>query len=571
MSLCSELENINISVNYFCFIREVFDDYMQCITNYRAITNEYLKKLSMLQDKFKTKLLGKEKDNLKNKNINTNHIFSLTSPVAKIIDKQIENLKMFIEGIGFQIENNNKVIKEKEILSNKFQLMFEEARKDLLKKYREIDKLKDLYKMNMANTEEIINKHYNKKDNNAMTKDQMKNMITATKKIEKEYKNLINSTKLYEETFDSLYLSSLENFKKLSSETSNQMKDSIIDFIVLFKNNVKMQLSEIDMYLPELSDLDEVKIIENIITSSYRKNNKLIHVKPEKYSLKVFQKKNRGQEEEEKEDEDNLNTNLVLNLEDGFEEMMLIKDETLLKTFKTMKENFELFEDKNLNVEIEEEKIKCLQLTQKIFNIENPKLQNDIPTEREVEQLNSLLDKHHNRVVFLQQLSEFRTSRFEISQKTFDIFTKLFYTMIDTVQRDNDFHTISNIIIISQTYYTKGEKESDKIYLQKKIQNNEIFKSQKFWEEFLEFSINKKIVQCVSNDVKSGNILKEKRKDTEDKMSNIAFSQIAPYTDNMKEFGLDKEIIKQVVFPIMEKYKMSNQLIETINGIINNS
>ncbi len=568
MSLCSELENINTSINYFCFIKEVFDDYMQCINNYKVITNDYLKKLMMLQDKFKYKLTRKEKDNTKYKNVNTNHIFSLTSPISKIIDKQIENLQMFIDGINGQIENNNKVIKEKEILSNKFQLMFEEARKDLLKKYREIDKLRDIYKMNMANTEDMINKYYNKKDNNnTITKDQMKNMISSTKKIEKDYKNLINSTKLYEETFDSLYLSSLENFKKLSSETSNQMKDSIIDFIVLFKNNVKMQLSEIDMYLPELSDLDEVKVIENIIISSYRKNNKLIHVKPEKYKLKIFQKKN--EVEEGKEAEENLNTNLMLNLEDGFEEMLLIKDEALIKTIKMMRENFELFEDNNLNLEIEEEKIKCLQLTQKIFNLENPKSQNNFPTEEEIDQLDKLLDKHHNRVVFLQQLSEFRNKgKFEISQKTFDIFDKLFNTMINTVQRDNDFHAVKNAIIISQTYYIKGEKENDKIYLQKRIQNNEIFKSQKFWEEFLEFSINKEIVNCVSNDVKSGNILKENRRETEDKMSNIAFSQIVPYTDNMKEFGLDKEIIKQVVFPRMEKYKMSDELIESIKGII---
>ena len=567
MSLCSELENINTSINYFCFIKEVFDDYMQCINNYKVITNDYLKKLMMLQDKFKFKLTGKERDNTKYKNVNTNHIFSLTSPFSKIIDKQIENLQMFIDGINGQIENDNKVIKEKEILSNKFQLMFEEARKDLLKKYREIDKLRDIYKMNMANTEDMINKYYNKKDNNnTITKDQMKNMISSTKKIEKDYKNLINSTKLYEETFDSLYLSSLENFKKLSSETSNQMKDSIIDFIVLFKNNVKMQLSEIDMYLPELSDLDEVKVIENIIISSYRKNNKLIHVKPEKYKLKIFQKKN--EVEEGIEAEENLNTNLMLNLEDGFEEMLLIKDEALIKTIKMMRENFELFEDGGLNLEIEEEKIKCLQLTQKIFNLENPKSQNNFPTEEEIEQLDKLLDRHHNRVVFLQQLSEFRNKgKFEISQKTFDIFDKLFNTMINTVQRDNDFHAVKNAIIISQTYYIKGEKENDKIYLQK-IQNNEIFKSQKFWEEFLEFTINKEIVNCVSNDVKSGNILKENRKETEDKMSNIAFSQIIPYTYNMKEFGLDKEIIKQVVFPRMEKYKMSNELIESIKGII---
>lgn len=567
MSLCSELENINLTINFFYFIRDIFTDYMQYISNYKIITSEYLKKLIMLQEKMSYKLSGKERDSFKLRNININHIYSLTSPITKIIDKQIENWKISLDGIESQIENNNKIIKEKEILANKFQLMFEESRKDLLKKYREIDKLRDIYKLNMANTEGVINKFLSKKENNSVTKDQMKTMISNTKKIEKEYKNLINSTKLYEETFDSLYSSSLENFKKLCSETSDRMKDSIVDFIVLLLNNVKMQSSEIDMHLPELNRLDEIKTLENIIINSYKKNNKLVHVKPEKYQLKIFQKKI---EDEEKEEEGILNTNSIINLEDGFEEMMLIKDEKIFKIIRIMKENFELFEDHNLNLDIEEEKYKCMELAQKIFNIETKKIPGNNPTNEDLDLLNSLLDKHHNRVVFLQQLSEFRnTGKFEISEQTFDILSKLFNTMINTVQRDNDFHTVKNTIILSQTYYKKGENENDKFYLQKMIHNNEIFKSKKFWEEFLDFSINKEIVQCVSNDVKNGNILKENRRDTEDKMCNIAFAQIAPYTDNMKEFGLDKEVIREVVFPKMEKYKMTEELIETVKGIIN--
>ena len=244
MSLCSELENINISIDYFIFIKGVFADYLQYIMNYKIITNEYIKKLELFQEKFSSKLSGAEKDNIKNKNMNISHIFSLTSPLIKIIQRQIENLKIFMEGIDLQTENINKLIKEKEILSNKFQIMFEESRKDLLKKYREIDKLRDMFKINMSNTEDILDKYFNKKDNIIISKDQMNNTLSTTKKIEKEYKDVINSTKLYEETFDSLYLSSLENFKKLSSETSNQLKDSITNFLVLLKDNMKMMLME---------------------------------------------------------------------------------------------------------------------------------------------------------------------------------------------------------------------------------------------------------------------------------------------------------------------------------------
>jgi len=567
MSLCSELENINISIDYFMFIKEVFNDYLQYISNYKSITNEYIQKLEIFHEKFRDKLLGIDEDNIniKNKNINTSHIFSFTSPLIKIIGKQIEYLKIFMEGVDSQIENNNKWIRENEILSDKFQLMFDEARKDLLKKYREIDKLRDLYKINMSNTEDILIKNLNKKESNNIIKEQIKNVLTSSKKIEKEYKDLINSTKLFEGTFDSLYLSSLENFKKLSSEASNQFKESIINFIVLFKDNMKMISIELDMHIPSLSNSDEKKEMENIIISSYSKNNKLIHVKPEKYRLKLL----RNAEEEEKLN-DNLYKPPIIKIEDGFGETSLIEDENILKVIKTMKENFELFEDNNLDIEIEEEKYKCLQLTKKIFNIENPKLQKNIITDEEIEELNNLLVEHHNRVVFFTVLSGPRgNGKFEITQLTFEILSKLLNTVINKVEKDNDFHSVENAIIISQTYYVNIDKNK-KLYLQQKIEKNEIFKSKKFWEEFLDFCINKQIVKSVTNDVKNGNILKENRKDAEIKMSNIALGKIAPCINNMKDFGLDKESIIQIIFPKMQKYRMNNESIELVKNIIDN-
>ena len=571
MSLCSELENINISVDYFSFIKEVFNDYLQYIFNYKTITNEYIQKLEIFHEKYSDKLLGNDLDTTKYKNVNTKHVFSFTSPLIKIIGKHIEYLKIFMEGIDSQIENSNKWIKENEILSNKFQLMFEEARKDLLKKYREIDKLRDLYKLNMSNTEDILVKNFNKKDKNNIMKDQIKSSLTSAKKIEKDYKDLINSTKLFEGTFDSLYLSSIENFKRLSSEMSNQLKDAIINFIVLLKDSMKMISIELDMHIPSLSNLDEKKEMEKIMVNSYSKNNKLIHVKPEKYRLKLFKKR----KEEETGNDNNLIKPPILNIEDGFGEISLIEDENIINIIKTMKEHFEFFEDNNLDMEIEEEKHKCLILTKKIFNIEDPKLKNNTPTDEEIEKLNTLLDKHHNRVVFLQILSGPRGSgKFEITQLTFDILSKLLNTIINKVERDNDFHSVENAIIISQTYYVNDNKnnqnKNNKIYLQQKIQNNEIFKSKKFWEEFLDFCINKQIIRSVTNDAKNGNILKENRKDTEDKMSNIAFGRIAPYVNNMKDFGLDKESIIQIVFPKMEKYRMNNESIELVKNLIDN-
>ena len=565
MSLCSELENMNISINYYSFIKEVFEDYIKYITNYKNITNEYLKKLIQNHEKYGPRLMGKEKDLSKYKGIKTTHIYSITSPIPKIINKQIENLKFFITGIDSQIESYNLIIKEKDILSTKFQQMFDEAKKDLLKKYRDIDKLRDNFISTMSNTEDTINKYITRKDN-PLSFNEMKNTISASKKIEKEYKNLINSTECYEETFDALYISSIENIKKLSSETSNQMKDIIIDFIILLKNYNKMLSSEIDIYLPGLNEMNEIKIMEDIIEKSFKKNNKLVHVTPDKYNLKIFSKND--------DTEDILYSHPILNIEDGFKEMTIIKDMNILSIFKIMKENFDLIEDHNMDIKIEEEKLNCLKLTDKILELENPKKdknRNNIgPTNQEINELNNLLDIHHNRVVFLQKLSEYRNKgKFEINEKTFDILSKLFITIINTIERDNDFHSVKNAIILSQTYYIKTDNNNGKKYLQKIIQDNNIFKSKKFWVEFLEYSINKEIVTSVNNDVKTGNILRENRKEAEDKMSNIAFSQILPYADNMIEFGMNKEIIMEVVFPKMIQYKMSNELIESIKSIVN--
>ena len=496
--------------------------------------------------------------NIKYQNLNTSHIYKITSSIPKIIDKQIENLNLFMSGIDSQINSYESIIKEKDILFSKFSMMFNEARKDLLTKYREIDNLKENFIKSMENTEDIVKKYLNKK--NQIPYEQIKNIIKSSKKIEKEYKNSINFVKSYELNFGSTYQCSKENIKKLITDISNQMKNIITDFLILLKNNIKMQSSEIDIYLPELSDLNEEKILEEIIENSFSSKNKLGYIKPYKYKLKIFQ------------NIDNKNNEIldpILKLEDGFEEMPTIKDMRILNIFKTMKENFELIEDNNIDLKSEEGKMKCLTLTEKILSLEDKKAnKNNGPTDEDVKELNNLLDIHMNRVVFLQKLSEYRTKgNFEFSQKTFDIFSILFNTIIDTTERDNDFHSIKNAIILSQTYYVKidGQKK----FLQKSIHNNKIFQSKKFWEEFLQYSISKEIVACIYNDTKNGTLLNENKKESEDKKSNIAFSQILPYTDNMREFGLDKETILEIISPIISQYKISQESIEVIKSIFN--
>ena len=194
-----------------------------------------------------------------------------------------------------------------------------------------------------------------------------------------------------------------------------------------------------------------------------------------------------------------------------------------------------------------------------------------LPKEEDIDNLNSLLDMHHNRVVFLQKLSEYRNKgKFEIIQKTFDILSRLFNTIVNTIERDKDFHSVKNVIILSQTYYVKSDDKNGKKYLQKIIQENKIFKSKKFWDELLDYVINKEIFESLRFEHANikGNEIKKNRKEYEDKMSNIAFAQIIPYADNMIEFGMDKKTIQEIIFPKMTIYKMSDKLINSIKSVI---
>ncbi len=561
MNIDVGLENIKKAMAYYDFIKEVYEDYIEYITNYIEKTSEYVNQLNIFKEKFNHKLNGKDKNKTKYKNINTQQIYSIVSPITKLINKQIESLESLMSGIMIQIETYNSNSKDSSRLYSNFKTMFEDASNDLQQKIQEILKAKENFMSSMANTEMAIKKYIDKEDNPILY-NEMKNAVILSQKYEKEYKNIIKTVKTYEEHFDSSYEITNTNMKELINNTLKDIKENIFGFSVLFKDYITMQSIEIDMYFPELNTTNENKITEKdeLFQMIYKREYRPEPYKTEKYKLKILK-------EDEKHEEDMSYSNQILKLEDGLDEMTLIKDEKILSILKYMEKYFKLIEINNMNLDIEEEKIKCSNLTDELLTLEDPK-PGKFPKE-DLDKLTALLDKHHNRVVFLQRLSEYRSKgKFEITKETFDILANLFNRIIDTVGRDNDFHSAKNTIIISQTYYLKTEN-NEKKYLQKMIQDNQIFKSKKFWDEFLTFAINKEIITCFSNDSKNGTILKENTKDFNEKKTNIAFTQILPYADNMVGFGLDKQMIQEVIFPQLDKYNMSNELIESVKAVLN--
>ena len=577
-------ENIIITDNYYIFLKQISEEYLKYITNYKIATGEYLKKISINQQKYSPKLL---ENNTQLKDINSNHIISLTSIVPKVVEQQMINIEYFVEGFDEKLEKFEKFIKEKIIEYTDYQNSFKEIKNELTKKYKEIEKIKGNFMTNINIAEENIHKFYikqndNKKKTNSKLnisqidtnnhelyvsfEDQVNNSIQKTKKLEEEYKTNIILVKNYEKNYIEAIENTREKGRNILSEIANRLKDLISDVLVFLRNSFKIPLSEIDTYINEIVSLDEYSKFDKSIKSSYKNYNILKPINTEKYTLTFF-KANQN---------NNINNINITNnnnsiIEEGLQEMDFVQEEEIFMTIKKMIENFELLDKKNFDLVVEEEKLRCKYLTLKILSFAptNKLYANQISkiTLDEVEEIDDMLQKKMNRVIFIQKLSQFRTRGiFEFPEREYNILSRLFNKIVKIIESEQDYESAINIIILSQTYYLI--KNNQKEYLQKTIMNNELFKTKKFWETFVNYSINKEIELSQKTDEKNGVVINDK-KEKEEKYSNIVSAQLVPITVNMIDFGLDINIVEEIILPIIKHYKISPEFAEVVMTTIN--
>ena len=110
--VCSEVENMSISTNYYEFIKQMYSNVTKYIKKYKEDTGEYFKKLVKIQEKYKQKLNGVE-ELKKINNINTSHIISLSNNLFDVINVQVNNLKIFLVEVEDIIKSFEKTLKEK--------------------------------------------------------------------------------------------------------------------------------------------------------------------------------------------------------------------------------------------------------------------------------------------------------------------------------------------------------------------------------------------------------------------------------------------------------------------------
>ena len=611
---CSELDNITISFDYFNSIKEVGDELIKYIKGFNQLSQEYIKKLQIFHTNFGKKIS-------KTENQKASQIISLTSKIEEVISQIIELCQISINDIDLRVKNFETLLKEKTDNVNSLKKSPSELTKDLSSSYIEIKKTKTSYFNSLLATEDLIEKYYMDlykiqehedglgvklsdneynllKENQKNQQNEMTNSIKISKKYEKFYKGAISASIKNHDKFINDCNSYKDKIKENACEISDEIKNLLLAFLLSIKNNYKKPLYLTDSYITYYNTLNEHDETDKIITSSFKTDNQLKNFEFAKYQLKTFShlknnnylKDQENNESNDKNKNNNQNGNenqrkLVEKIEDGFSEIRYICDESLVMTLKSLFKNFELIEKEGLDIKFEEAKNKTQKYILKIIKNMNsyPFAKKGVNNENNVEKLQEyaleykreelsqkeltdlikLLNVHENRIIFLQKLSDYRTrGQFVLCDKDFILLSQLFNIITDKIQQDADYHAAEMIIVLSQTYYI--EEGTRKKYLQESFKENKTFKDKNFWEQFLCYSINKEIMKTLNLDQK----IKEDKEKSDYKYSNIVFAQILTLIDNMFEFDLDCETIKEVLNPKISVYKLNDMLKETINDVI---
>lgn len=617
---CSEIDNINITFDYFTSVKQIGEEFIKYLRGYRQLSQEYMKKLQIFETNFGRKI-SRPAENPK-----VSQLVDLTSKITDLIFQNIELFDFSIKEIDERINDFEKYLKEKVEIVNNLKKSFTEVGKNLLCQNIEINKTKNIFINSLSKTEEIIDKYYIDKSKiqehesglgkklteneyNILKEQQknqlqeMNNSIKLSKKYQDFHKGSIEASKKLKDNFVKECQSCQEKIRKNTCELSEEIKNLVCTFLLSYKNIYKQPLSLIDICINKFNLLEEEKEMDSIIISSYKNDNPLKYMTPTKYKLKSFshlkssnylnnqdeinneENDNKAKNNNNNKEENSLVRKSIENLEDGFDEMRYICDESLVMTIKSLFENFDLIEKEDFNIKFEEEKNRAQKYVLKIITNMNSypfakegfysnnnlniaqeyviEYKREELTKEELKDLIELLNIHENRIIFLQKFSDYRArGKFVLCDKDYILLSQLYNIICDKIKKDSDYHAAEMVIILSQTYYIEEGKKRK--YLQESFKGNKLFKDKNFWEEFLCYSINKEIMKTLQRD----QLVKEDKENSDYKYSNVVFTQILTLIDNMFEFDLDSEIVKEVLNPKISYYRLNDEFKQTINDII---
>jgi hypothetical protein len=176
---------------------------------------------------------------------------------------------------------------------------------------------------------------------------------------------------------------------------------------------------------------------------------------------------------------------------------------------------------------------------------------------------------------FLILLSKLRTNnRFEQGKKLIEFLGKIMISILDYAEKKKLYEYAKNCIILSQTFFYKKDDNDEKYYLLEIIRKHKWLVTSDFWINFIDEMISQEINKFLVNhqEIKKEDILNgsaELDAKMKSKISELLFSQLLPYINNMHEFNLALKDIVNVAETFSSKYNyMEESQMQSIFGLI---
>ncbi len=579
IDICNyQCKNVLTYLSYFNKISKRAENYYFYIHKYKEFTTEYLIKINNLLNSFtpsfdkanslknnnltnNEEIYNKEEDKLKIElNIDLSPFEKITSGIYKDLQEQIKSINFFLKNIEFSLDNFKFIINKTKLdiekqkmkyinLKNNFLGIinfYNKENEDLLKEFsyleeriikhyiftKKITKYKKQY--SKIDTEDNINKkivEIKEKENTFLQKDKnrLKNLIDFNKEIE-DYKSKIkNSIFLLIKIFNLSISTFSKYFRNLLSLNEEKKPVNKINEKKEIKND---EFNEYELIINKYLK----KITNDTIQAS------LIQTKPKKYSTKIL--KNMPQE-------------IYYILEKGGYNITLsdiqINSDDVINIMKNFKDFNLIIRDEN-GTEKEKNKIIIEEIIDKMFinkNTNKEKLLED-----EANKLFKYLESNKDyRIHFFAILGIKRDNKNNtLTIQLFNVITKIFSFLADIILKEKDYESECNLLILAQTFY-KLEKDNKKIFICDSIKDKALFKNEEIWIEYLKYQVSsdyqKKYLIIKSNK----NNEQPDQKVIDKRNIEIIFSQILSTNQSMKNFGVDKNKILNIVKFLLGYYK----------------
>lgn len=550
INYCTELKNLNIK------IAKKIEEYKLAIN--QKLTTEISRKT--ITKKSKTIKNEETKNNKKNtiefsKTNKENMIISKEENpmIDKLISEGLQNLLNFYQNkckiISKQVSNLGTILYKFTSTQKKYDpdiiVNVQKCGKDFDINYIKLMKVKQAYFKKMCEFEIYL--HQQEKDKKI---EKLENVINDNQEKEKGTNINNNNEPLTEEQKIEELINLRQNYKKYLVRLSYVQKE-YIDKINEIGNDIKcFNIDENNLLYNilktfEENDLAILKELNNFCLL-YEHNKKLIDALNLELSNTLI-------------NDDRIYTNYVF--EEFVPKFKSIKDQKDLLVIQKMNESIGFEFDKiKTNNSNNEEKNDCHINYQNIDNnllfiLLMGKFTNGetLLTKKEKDMLMNLFNDEKYMSEFLLKLNKIRMNNYLFKHReNFDNLIEFFNYIFSKISL-TDEHThelIKVLMILSETFFYKDG--DNKIFLINSINVPKEVRESEFWKKYLEYEIN---IEAKKYDKK--------------RYSRYEYIVLISHTTHLKEFGVPKEKIVEIVDFFKNKYNFTNEEMEIIKDQLN--